>query len=303
MRTAPAPGRGWPGSAPEPIAVQAPPLGGLPSAQVDRYTNSADGPNDTDPVLTAEAIGLAAGETGHVTLSVDVPDDAELGDELTVTAQLTSEATQESVATAIVTITVVAEADESTDGSLSVTPDPVRAGETIAASGDGFAPGSPVNVWIEPSVGDPLDAVADDHGRFSVEIAVPSDRDGTLVGARRWVRGDRRAAVSTGATDGPSRPGRSAGADPLRGGGPQAWITASGRTRQPVSLSPAWSSASTWCFADVIEAAAPRPATPVRHPIPAQGPSRRSPCTTTSTSGSCPTGPTTTSRSDCGSGG
>lgn len=149
--------------------------------EADRYTISADGPDGTDPALTAEAIGLTAGETGDVTLSVDVPDDAELGDELTVTAQLTSEATQESVATVIVTITVVAEADESTDGSLSVTPDPVRAGETIAASGDGFAPGSPVIVWTEPSVGDPLDAVADDDGRFSVEIAVPSDRDGTLV--------------------------------------------------------------------------------------------------------------------------
>lgn len=68
------------------------------------------------------------------------------------------------------------------EGSLDVAESAVEAGETVTVSGDGFAPGSEVEIVLT-SGGDTVlaTATADDDGAISVEVPIPEGFNGDGV--------------------------------------------------------------------------------------------------------------------------
>lgn len=175
--------------------------------EADTYGITVDGPEGTEPRVSVDSIEVAAGESAQPVLIANVPEGARVGDHLTVTAALTSTATDELMATTVVTITVVAEPADATDGSLTVTPDHVEAGQTVTVTADGFAPGTSVIIWTEPTVADEVVTPADDDGAVIVEMEIPDTAQGPVqVNAGGYTPGEEPdGTVPPLATDRPAQ--------------------------------------------------------------------------------------------------
>lgn len=138
----------------------------------DTYGFVADGPEGTSPRVVDQSVEIAAGGRVSVAVVFDVPADATAGDELTVEGTLTSESVPAVSAVGIASVTVGASEEPSADAPLGVSPASVLPGEVVTVDGDGFAAGTPVTVWGEPSVGEPVVAVAGPDGTVRAEVRV-----------------------------------------------------------------------------------------------------------------------------------